>query len=76
MSVRQIVKFGPCGKCGTMIPRDDLHGVNTKFYTPSDEESMVRVRLCAGCVTEVKGMLGKMEWSHDSMITKEVEVQT
>ena len=69
------VKYAPCGDCGEVVRRDDMHSMNIKMYTPEDEQEVrIPVRLCGSCASENLAELRDMEWSNDSMETRDEEV--
>lgn len=72
--IRKIVKYAPCGKCGRECLRDDMHSINVKLYTPTDEQHKVQIRACQACRDELIAMMIEMEWDNADMYSKEVDV--
>jgi hypothetical protein len=72
--IKQVVKFGPCGRCGSLVRRDDLHSLNAKLYSPDDSEEKIPIRLCHKCRAEVQSFLEGMRWDNEQMVSKEVEI--
>jgi hypothetical protein len=74
-TITRTVKYAPCGDCGEVIPRDDMHSMNVKVYDPEDtREVRIPVRLCGDCRTHWMGELRDMQWDNSQMETREVEV--
>ena len=52
----------PCGKCRRIVPRDDLRGLNPRWWDADQVQTRIRIRLCGLCLGEVTTMLRGMEW--------------
>ena len=72
MTVTVKIKKGPCGRCGAVVLRDEMHSMNIKFFAPDDSERKVRVRLCSACRDALLEEMRRMEWNNADMQEEEV----
>ena len=76
-TVTMIVNYAPCGDCGEVIPRDDMHSMNVKFYDPEDSRQVrVPIRLCRECRDHWLEEVRPMRWSNSKMVEREVQMDS
>lgn len=73
VTIRRVVRVAPCGSCGGEFPRDDMWAMNTKMFSPHDEQIRIPVRLCDECAKEQIEDLNDMRWDNSRMRTVYVE---
>lgn len=72
--VNRKVMYAPCGDCGDLVRRDNMHSMNVKFFTPDDRMVKVSIRLCEQCREAWARDLGEMKWSNESMEARDEPV--
>jgi hypothetical protein len=71
-----MVNHGPCGRCKKLFPRDDLHGINVKFFSPDDTQDRLPIRACQPCRVKIQEKLEQLRWDNSEMVQKPVEIST
>ncbi len=76
MRLTRQVTHAPCGLCGDVFTRDELHSVNVKFFAPCDTSGgeKIAMRFCGGCRERFAKMLLKHEWDPSTQFVKEHDV--
>ena len=64
----KVANAAPCGKCRATLPRDELMGLNPRWWNASGAQTRIRIRLCAPCMEEVTSYLRRMEWDPSEQV--------
>jgi len=66
VELKRKVRYATCEICKKTFPRDELHSVNVKFYSPDDRDTdKISIRPCQKCVDQLHDYLSAFRWMNN-----------